>query len=535
MFGSCCSSSRRGQADTAELEALGAQVTVAACDVTDREAVAELLAQHEIRGVVHAAGVLDDGVIESMTPERVGERAQAQGRCRLAPARADRPTSRRSSCSRRPPVCSATPGRPTTRRATRSSTRLPRTARRRGLPATSMAWGVWAEVSGMTGELTEAEAARMTGRRDAADLASSRVWSCSTRRWRAGQAATVPVRLDLATLRARGAVAPLLQGLIRVRARRGGRRFRHRLRAGAEARRDGCRGASRGARRPGPHAGVRGARPRVDRRGGRDAGVPGPRVRLADRRRAAQPADRGDRAAAAGDAGVRLPDRDRARRSPARRAVRGRGSGCLVARAGVHFGRSDRDRRHGLPVPRWRHVAGDAVGPGRVGNRRDHAVPGEPWLGPRLAVPPGPRPPGTSYARAGGFLHDADQFDPAFFGMSPREALGTDGQQRILLETTWEALERAGIDPTSLRGSRTGVFAGVMYSDYAQILEADSGGTPGRRNVAVGGVRPRLLHVRVRRARRCRSTPRARRRWSRCTWRHRRCGPVSARWRWPVA
>ncbi|MFB7469405.1 SDR family NAD(P)-dependent oxidoreductase [Kitasatospora sp. NPDC056184] len=110
------------------------------------------------------------------------------------------------------------------------------------------------------------------------------------------------------------------------------------------------------------------------------------------------------------------------------------------------------------PEGLWRLVAEgvDAVG----------TFPGDRGWDPERCYDPTGERPGTSYVDQGGFLDGAGEFDAEFFGISPREALTTDPQQRLLLEVSWEALERAGIRPGTLRGSATGVYAGVMYHDY---------------------------------------------------------------------
>ncbi|MEV8480283.1 beta-ketoacyl synthase N-terminal-like domain-containing protein, partial [Streptomyces sp. NPDC051173] len=345
--------------------------------------------------------------------------------------------------------------------------------RAEGLPAVSLAWGPWAQDSGMTGTLTEADLQRIARSGMPALSAEEGVALFDTALATAAtEPMLLPVRLDLAVLRAQGEPQPLLRGLIRTNTRRTSA------------------------------AGSAAASTLVQRLTGLSA---------ADRREALLDVVRGQIAMVLGHAGSAEIDPTRAFQDlgfdsltavELRNRINDVTGLRLSATAVFDYPTADAlggfllDELFGVetaiptPVLVPAVVADDPVVivgmscryPGGVTSPEDlwrlvsdgvDAVsdfPADRGWDVEALYNPDPEHTGTSYTRAGGFLKEAAEFDPAFFGMSPREALATDAQQRLLLESTWEAIERAGIDPATLRGSQTGVFAGVMYNDYASLF-----------------------------------------------------------------
>ncbi|MGV4989216.1 beta-ketoacyl synthase N-terminal-like domain-containing protein, partial [Streptomyces sp. NRAIS3] len=331
---------------------------------------------------------------------------------------------------------------------------LARQRRAAGLPATSLAWGLWAERSGITGELTEADLARIA-RNGIAPLSTEEALALLDTAVGLGETAVLPMRLDTAALHRLDPLPAMFAGLVRGRRRtrqRSGWADRLRALPVPERRRAALDLVRTQA------AGV------LDLAGAEQVGAEQSFADLGfDSLTALELRNRLGAAT-----GLRLPT-TLVFDHPTPAAL----AGFVLGEAG--------DLRTG-PEPTAPAVAAAAdepiaiVGmacryPGGVG------TPEQLWdmvaVG-RDGISAFPADRGWDLAGLpvglGGFLAGVADFDPGFFGISPREALAMDPQQRLLLELSWEALERAGIDPLTVRGSRTGVFAGLMYQDYATRL-----------------------------------------------------------------
>jgi acyl transferase domain-containing protein/NADPH:quinone reductase-like Zn-dependent oxidoreductase len=165
--------------------------------------------------------------------------------------------------------------------------------------------------------------------------------------------------------------------------------------------------------------------------------------------------------------GIHRQPRTAPERGPRHRLAACAGRGARTRPAGA--GRGDRPR---LSVS-WRcgHT-GAVLVPARGRRGRGDGDPRNDRLDIEPHFDADPDAAGRTYSRWGGFIRDVDRFDAGLFGVAPREASSIDPQHRILLEVAWEALERAGIDPASLAGSRTGVWVGITGSDYGQLARA---------------------------------------------------------------
>ncbi|MFF5604457.1 type I polyketide synthase, partial [Streptomyces noursei] len=464
-----------------ELTGHGATVRIAACDVTDPAALTDLLATvpdaHPLTAVVHTAGIVDDGVLGSLTTERLAAvlRPKVDAAWHLHEATRHLDLAAFVLFS----SVAATLGSPGQANYAAGNGFLDALAAHRaaaGLPATALAWGPWSRSAGMTKSLSDLDVERIA-RSGMPPLTPEQGTALFDAALAAGPAALAPVRLDLPVLRTQGEIAPLLRGLIRTPARRAA--------AQASQTADGLAqrlaGLDAAARRETlldlvrtQIAQVLGHADANEVAAGRpfqDLGFDS--LTAVELRNALNSA-----------AGLRLPatmvfdyPTPHALADHLRDELLGTAAELTPTRALpsptansddpiVIVGMSCR-YPGGVTSPEdlWRLVSegADATGPFPV-NRG--------WDLDNL-YDPDPDRPGRTHVRAGGFLHDAGSFDPDFFGMSPREAMATDSQQRLLLELSWEAVERAGMDPATLRDSRTGVFAGVMYNDYGTTLTGD--------------------------------------------------------------
>ncbi|HEX6342404.1 MAG TPA: type I polyketide synthase [Umezawaea sp.] len=436
-----------------ELRGLGVGVSVVACDVADRDQLAAAIAvvpeEHPLTAVVHAAGVLDDGVLGALTPERfagvLGPKARAAAALHELTEGFDlRAFILFSSFA----GSVGAAGQANYAAANAHLDALAEHRRARGLPATAVAWGPWAG-GGMAAD--DAVAARME-RTGVTPIRADDALAALDRSVTSGVAATVVVSADwdvFAATRSGPLFAELVEPVVEpvVQAAAVPLDLDDLVRTEI--------GRVLGLSDPSlvePHKPLREL--------GFDSLTS---VELRNRLAAAT--------------GLVLPTTvvfDHPTAAMLARMLRTELSGgeSEVAEEVVAVDDDDPVVIVGMAC----RLPGGVTSPedlwDLVVSRGDGIVPFPADRGWDVPYDESGERPGSSYVRVGGFLDDVGGFDADFFGISPREALAMDPQQRLFLEVSWEVLERAGIDPTSLRGSRTGVFAGINGGHYASRLSS---------------------------------------------------------------
>ncbi|WP_236005598.1 type I polyketide synthase, partial [Amycolatopsis pittospori] len=454
----------------AELTELGADAIQIACDVADRKALADALAGHRLTAVVHTAGVVDDGVVEALTGDQFDRvlRPKLDGALNLHELTGDLDAFVLFSSAA---TTFGAPGQGNYAAANAFLDGLARYRRARGLPAVSLAWGLWAESGGMGGRLGETDLARMA-RGGTLAMSEDEALAMLDAATALGEPNLVPVKLDTAALAKSDPVPELFRGLVRSK-----------LRRAAEVTRTGSLSEKLATLPAGDRDGflldlvltnaaaVLGHEPGTaldTARSFKDLGF--------DSLTAVEFRNRLGTAT-----GLRLPPTlifnyptPEGLTAHLVAELLGTEEVAVTAPTGVATAAEPDDPiaivamscrfPGGIDSPEslWNAVAeeADLIGPMPADRG---------WDLDRL-FDADPDAPGKSYLLEGGFIENIGDFDAEFFGVNPREALAMDPQQRLLLETAWEVLERAGIDPVSLRGAPVGVFAGTHGQDYGSLL-----------------------------------------------------------------
>ncbi|WP_433073780.1 SDR family NAD(P)-dependent oxidoreductase [Dactylosporangium sp. CA-052675] len=444
---------RRGPAapGAAELVRDGVVERAVACDLADPAQLAQLLRSvpGRLAGVVHTAGLTDDGTVASLRADQVAAvlRAKADTAWHLHTLTADRDLDLFVLFSSVAGVIGAA-GQANYAAANAFLDALARHRRAQGLPAVSIAWGLWEHATAMTAALGEADRRRMArdGLQPLPTPAALRLFDAAAT---GTEPNVVAARLDPRALRRRNRPRPA-EARVPVSEGLAGHpdQVLHLVRTHVAAVLGHAGPTAVGADQAFSDLGFDSLTAiELRNRLAVATGLRLPATLVFDYPRPAVLAEHilSRLAPDAAPATVRPVGADR----PA-----GGDRIAIVGMACRYPG--------GVAGPEdlWRLLAGGEDAIGDFPADRGWDIEG--------LYDHDPDPDGKSTTRQGGFLYDAGGFDAAFFGISPREALAMDPQQRLLLEVSWEAIEAAGVDPTTLRGSRTGVFAGLMYHDYAR-------------------------------------------------------------------